>query len=82
MSLKWLTGSIEKANTYLLDMPTSIKAFVKSNHDGSYTIIINARLSDEEQKKAYLHELRHIENGDFERKCSADLIEFYAHGGD
>lgn len=32
-----------------------------------YTIIINARLSDDRQRAAYYHEMLHIERGDFER---------------
>lgn len=66
-------------NIQLVDMPGSIKSFVKANVDLSYTIIINSRLSHEMQMKAYAHEIEHINSGDYDKKCSADLIEFYAH---
>lgn len=60
--------------TYLVDMPCSIGGHTNPNPDGSYTICINARLGYEEQKKAYLHELRHICNNDFE-KFNVEEIE-------
>lgn len=63
----------------LLDMPTTIPAFVISNADCSYTIVLNSRLSHEQHLKSYAHEMQHIENGDYEKKCSADLIELWTH---
>lgn len=41
------------------------------NEDGSYTIILNSRLSYEQNVKSFKHELRHICNNDF----SKDVIE-------
>lgn len=66
-------------NTLLLDLPGSIRAYTVTNTDLSYTIVINARLNRERQIEAYRHELKHIENGDYDRKCSADIIECFAH---
>lgn len=66
-------------NCCLADMPTTIPAFVVSNADLSYTIVLNARLSHEQHLKSYAHEFYHIMNGDYEKKCSADLIELWAH---
>ena len=65
-------------NTIELNLPTSISAYVVSNADLSYTIVLNSCLSWERRRQAYKHEMEHIENGDYERK-SADLIEMYAH---
>ena len=53
--------------TYIVDMPCGIGGHCNPNPDGSYTICINGRLGYEEQKKAYLHELEHIRNNDFEK---------------
>lgn len=53
--------------TYLVDLPCCIGGHCNCNPDGSYTVCINARLGYEEQKKAYLHELEHINGNDFER---------------
>lgn len=52
---------------------------VIKNNDDSYTILLNARLSYEKQKEAYMHALIHIKNDDFCKECSADDIEFAAH---
>lgn len=60
------------------DMPSGFKGHVNHNRDDSYTILINAKLSYEEQKEVYLHELSHIANRDFERS-NCDLIEYSAH---
>lgn len=52
--------------------------FVVQNEDGSYTIVINARLSNDGQLRAYHHAMGHINNNDFE-KSDAQSIEFEAH---
>lgn len=63
----------------ILDFPNAKgRGMVTQNEDGSYTILINARLSDTDQRKAYRHELRHIKNYDFE-KFSVQQIEYDAH---
>lgn len=51
---------------------------VVENEDGSYTILINAKLSQDGQLKAYQHALSHINNGDFE-KSEVQSIEYQAH---
>lgn len=66
-------------NTVLADMPCSIAAYTIANADMSYTVVLNSRLNYERQLLAYHHELKHIENGDYDKRCSVDLIEFYAH---
>lgn len=68
--------------TRIADMPTTIRGFTVPELDGSYMIVLNSRLNDEMRLKAYLHELEHIAKGDYEKSCSADLIEFFAHGGE
>lgn len=65
-------------NTIELNLPTSISAYVISNADTSYTIVLNSKLTWERRFQAYLHELEHIKSGDYERQ-SADLIELHAH---
>lgn len=65
-------------NTIETNLPTSISAYVVSNPDASYTIILNSRLTWERRMKAYLHEMDHIKNGDYERQ-SVDFIEMFAH---
>lgn len=69
---------IPDINTQLIDLPTAAHEVVVTNEDGSYTIIINARLSSEAQHKAYRHALRHIRSNDFE-KDDVQQIEADAH---
>lgn len=64
--------------THLMNMPDGIWGHANPNPDGSYTIFINAKLNCEMQYKVYLHELKHIKNGDFEKR-DVDVIEYYAH---
>ena len=63
-----------------LDMPATVRSFVVKR-DEEYTIVMNPRLSYEDRQERYWHEVRHIENGDFDRECSADQIEMEAHYG-
>lgn len=63
---------------YLCEMPMSIKGYTVLK-DGFYTIVINANLCEATRRKTYKHEYGHIVNGDFEKRCSADLIEVIAH---
>lgn len=51
---------------------------VIKNEDGTYTILINAKLSDQGRIKAYKHALKHIESEDFEKKHVQE-IEASAH---
>lgn len=66
-------------NVIFADMSARIPAYSVANPDFSYTIVLNSRLNHERQMLAYYHEIAHIKNGDYDKKCSADLIECYAH---
>lgn len=66
-------------NVVLIDLPTKIYSFIRENPDGSYTIVLNARLSAEDRERHYRHEIGHIYNFDFEREETADAIEAEAH---
>lgn len=56
------------------DMPCTIKGFTRLTDD-YYTIVLNSRLSLEEQKETYRHELDHLQDGDFYSERDADSIE-------
>ena len=62
----------------LLDLPTSIRGFVRETAEG-YTIVINSRMSSETQRKTYLHELEHIRRGDLDSLDDIDQIEKELH---
>lgn len=65
--------------TRYMALPATIKSYVVANPDSTYTIILNCNLSHEQNKASYMHEYLHILNGDYDRKCSVDLIEINAH---
>lgn len=69
---------MENIKTLFCDMPTTVAGYTVFKDD-CYTIVLNSKLSRDKNIKSYMHELSHIQNGDFEKKCSADLIEFFAH---
>ena len=48
----------------LQDLPTSVRGFVFQGSDGDPVIVLNARLTREQNRKTYDHEKRHIERGD------------------
>lgn len=64
---------------YLIDLPYSVGGYTRLNEDGTYTILLNARHSIEEQRKSYIHELSHIEGNDFDLEMQADLLEQMRH---
>jgi len=72
----------ETINVFLVNFPnTKGHEMCVENPDGSYTILINAKMSSERQKEAYLHALDHIQNHDFEKDwLSVQQIEAEAHG--
>lgn len=45
----------EAIGVYFLDMDTAVEEEVHPNEDGSFTIIINARISQTRQMIAYQH---------------------------
>ena len=66
-------------NVLFQDMPCCIKGFTKKNYEeDSYTIVLNSRLSVEEQRVAYTHEVQHIDVDDF-YSDNADEIEYITH---
>ena len=66
-------------NVVLIDFPVKGKEMVVPNEDGSYTVLINAKLSHEMRIAAYNHAMKHIENDDFS-KADVQQIEVDAHG--
>lgn len=63
----------EAIGVYFLNMDTAVEEEVHPNEDGSFTIIINARISSERQMLAYQHALEHIMNDDFSKSCADDI---------
>lgn len=63
----------------LVDLPTSVRALVAYDEDGFPTIIVNAHLSYNEQRRAVRHELKHIENDDAHQPTDLPTAECIAH---
>ncbi len=70
------------AKVVLKNLPSSVKGFTCKNVDETYTIFLNSRLSKKQNQKTYLHEIGHIENGDFYSTLQADQIEKLRHNYD
>ena len=70
---------MDEINVVYADMPTSVRSYVVANTDMSYTIVLNSKLCHEQHLISYQHEYEHIRNGDYDKKCSVNLIEFNAH---
>ncbi len=69
-------------NVQMMDLKTTkVKETVTCNEDGSYTIFLNTRFTQEQLNDAYIHALNHIIRADFDKHTSSvDTIEAYAHG--
>ena len=65
-------------NVVLINFPAKGNEMVVPNEDGSYTILINARLSEEGRMLAYQHAMRHIAADDFQKE-EIQTIEAQAH---
>ena len=63
-----------------VDMPIGYKAFTMPKDD-FYTIYLNSRYCLEQNITSLEHELAHIKNGDYDKYCPVDLLEFYSHNG-
>lgn len=48
----------------LQDLPTSVRGFVFLGDDGEPVIVVNSRLTREQNRKTYTHEKKHIERSE------------------
>lgn len=48
----------------LQDLPTEVRGFVYQDETGEPVIVVNSRLTREQNLKTYDHEIRHIENNE------------------
>ena len=65
---------IDDVPVVLMDLPSRVRGFVCLGSDYNPCIVINARLSAEQQKKTWRHEMNHILNGDM------DNHDFHEYG--
>ncbi|MDQ7095008.1 hypothetical protein REC12_15535 [Desulfosporosinus sp. PR] len=50
----------------LIDLPITVKGMTVTDGEGNYNVYLNNKLSQNTIIKTYIHELKHIENNDFE----------------
>lgn len=72
---------MDNIRTIMSDLPLTIGGFTVVTDD-YFTIVLNQNLSFERNMQTYNHELKHIYNGDFEKKTSVGLIEIMTHEKD
>ena len=56
-------------------LETGVDALTRCNEDGTYTIIVNNRLSEEKARKAIMHEVFHVKKDDFSSFEKVSLLE-------
>jgi hypothetical protein len=56
-------------------LPSRVKGVTVPDEDGNYNVYLNKCLSYETQRRAYLHEIEHITNDDFNSYEPARYIE-------
>jgi len=68
-------------NVIFMNLPRGSHGASTVNDDGSYTIFIDPRDSNEMQRYGYNHEVGHIIRGDFDEiwDKSVELVETNAH---
>lgn len=66
----------ENIPVVLQDLPPHIKGFICLGSDYSPIIVLNSRLSVEQQRKTFWHEISHLERGDLDNEDYSDNIEY------
>jgi len=60
----------------IIDLPCTVRGYTALDDEGDYNIYLNARLTNEQQKHAYNHELRHIRRNDWNDSKSIQMAEY------
>lgn len=63
----------EELKAVLVDLPTSVRGFCYHDTDGEEYVVLNSRLTREQNRKTYRHEQEHIRRGDLD---NPDYIEY------
>lgn len=64
----------------VIDMDTMITEQIVLNMDGTFTILLNSRMTVEKMTEGYCHAIMHILNNDFDiTEVTADTIETKTH---
>ena len=60
-------------NLQYINMPPGMHGATTKNEDGSFTVFLDPRDSDETQREGYLHELEHIDRGDLDNRQDKNI---------
>ena len=55
---------MDEEKVILQDLPTSVRGFCYHDNDGEEYVVLNSRLTMEQNRRTYAHEKLHIERGD------------------
>lgn len=58
--------AVPESTVVLTDLPTNVRGFVCLGEDYTPCIFINSRLSQEQQRTTYNHEMKHLVSGEFD----------------
>lgn len=64
---------------FLCDLPYDVRGFIKTNDDGNYVYVLNARLTREVNRQTFLHEKQHCEHSDLHNNVNVQKIELERH---
>lgn len=74
---------MERIKIYIIDLPYKIHGLTvySFDEDGQsyFTILINAHDNATTQQRTYDHEIKHIDNYDFDSMLPADRLEGFRH---
>lgn len=65
----------ERVFTYIVPMPSTVNALTVAGDIDEYTVYLNDCLTYEAQQQAYMHEIRHIKNRDFDHFHNVNTLE-------
>lgn len=65
----------DEYRVYMMPFPGDIMGAVRVDAEGFPSIYINDALSPEAKKRAFLHELKHIERDDFFNNMTIEEVE-------
>lgn len=61
---------------YFMNLPTTVRGFVTFGADSEPIIVLNARMSMEQQRKTWIHEVNHIDSGHLFDDAYTDDVEY------
>jgi hypothetical protein len=75
---------MDNVNVIYCDLPPKVKGMVVKTFDEEecYTIVLNSRLSAEQNRETYEHEMKHLKEKDFAKEgLDVGEIEWQRHFG-